>query len=149
MVIFPVTYKQLLDDPQCDVLLAEYADECSLPELGMFSPQRDLYERMEAFGSLECFGVHEGAALVGFISLITYVLPHYGKLITTTESIFLSKRYPSGRSGLKMLNFIEDFARAKGSISVLYTAPVGSRFSALLSKRKKCRHSNNVFVRAL
>lgn len=147
MLIFPVTYRQLLDDPACDALLEEYAEECSLPEIGKFSPQRDLYAAMEASGGLQCFGIYQDTVLVGFISLLIYVLPHYGKKIATTESIFLSREHR--KMGLEMLRFIEAYAEEKGCRAVLYTAPAGSRFSTLLSIRGQYRHSNNVFVRSL
>jgi hypothetical protein len=149
MKITPVTYRDLLDDPSSDELFAEYAKECSLPEIGVYSPQRDLYAKMEASGGLECFGVYDSGALVGFISLLVYVLPHYGKPIATTESIFLARSHRLGRAGRDMLDFIEARARDKECVAVLYTAPNASRFSLLLSMREEYRHSNNVFVRSL
>lgn len=148
LMIFPVTYRQLLDDPACDALLAEYAAECCLPELGEIAPQRDLYERMEASGGLQCFGVYK-ERLIGFFTVLVYVLPHYGRKIATTESLFLSKLHRSGRDGREMLNYIEAYANEKGCTAVLYTAPVGSQFSTLLSCRQPYRHSNNVFIRGL
>lgn len=149
MIIRPVSYRQLLDDPECEALLADYSEECSLPELGKISPQRELYAVMETAGGLQCFGVYENRHLIGFISLLIYTLPHYGKRIATTESIFLSRKYRTGRAGMEMLRLIEDYAKEKDCTAVLYTAPVYSRFSALLSVSRDYRHSNNVFVRSL
>jgi hypothetical protein len=149
MTIFPVTYRQLLDDAHWDALQAEYAEECSLPELGAVEPQRDLYAAMEDSGGLQCFGVYHRLELVGFISLLIYVLPHYGKKIATTESIFLARAHRRGISGMDMLGFIEAYAKGQGCEAILYTAPVRSRFSALLYIRKEYRHTNNVFVKAL
>lgn len=151
MTIFPVSYGQLLDSLEMEALLAEYAAECSLPELGVISPQRELYAAMEASGGMQCFAAYTDdlTTLVGFVTVLIYVLPHYGRRIATTESIFLSHKHRIGGAGMELLAFVEAHAREKGCAAVLYTAPEGSRFSALLSMRESCRHSNNVFVMAL
>jgi hypothetical protein len=148
MVIFPVTYRSLLDDPSWPTLMGEYAVECSLPELGELDPQRDLYAAMEASGGLQCFGVYAGR-LVGFISLITWTVPHYGKTIVSTESIFLSRSDRGQNTGLRMLDFVVDFGREKKARMVQITAPAGSRLGKLLSYLDPWRHSNDVFVRGL
>lgn len=151
MRIFPATYQQLLDSPESDALLAEYAAECSLPELGAINPQRDLYAAMEASGGMQCFAVYSDdlTTMAGFVTVLIYKLPHYGRRIATTESIFLSRKHRTSRSGMEMLKFVEAYAKEQGCAAVLYTAPEKSRFSALLSMRDEYRHSNNVFVRAL
>lgn len=131
------------------MLQEQYAAECSLPELGECEPQRDLYAAMEASGGLQCFGVYEDDSLVGFVTALIYVLPHYGRKIATTESIFLAKSHRTGHAGLGMLRFVEEHAKKNGCTAVLYTAPEGSRFSSLLEIRPDYRHSNNVFVKAL
>lgn len=148
MVIFPVTYRQLLDDPNADKLLSEYAEECSLPELGEVNPQRDLYAAMEASGGLQCFGVY-ATRLVGFTSLLTWTVPHYGKTIVSTESIFLSRSFRGSNAGIRMLDFVVDYAREKKVRMLQITVPVGSRLGKLLSLKSEYRHSNNVFVRGL
>jgi GNAT superfamily N-acetyltransferase len=149
MIIIPATYRQLLDDPHSETLFAEYAEECSLPELGPIAPQRELYEALEASGGMRCFGVYHKMALVGFVTILIYVLPHYGKKIATTESIFLSRKHRTGWAGMEMLRFIEAYAKESGCAAVLYTTPEGSRFSTLLSIRDEYRHSNNVFMKGL
>ena len=98
---------------------------------------------------MQCFGVFIEGALVGFMSILVYVLPHYGKKIATTESIFLARKHRSAITGLDMIHEAERYAKEKGCTAVLYTAPIGSRFSRLLFARRGYRHSNNVFVRGL
>lgn len=148
MLIYPVTYRSLLDDPAWPELQAEYAGECSLPELGAPEPKRELYAAMEASGGLQCFGVF-AKGLVGFISLITWTVPHYGKPIVSTESIFLSSSDRGSGTGIRMLDFVVDYGRKKKAVMLQITVPVGSRLGKLLSLKDEYRHSNNVFVRAL
>lgn len=149
MVIFPVTYRQILDDPEAQILMSEYAWECSMPELGDVNPQRELYQAMEDSGGLKSFGVYKEDKLIGFATLLIYVLPHYGKKIATTESIFIAIDHRNSVAGARLLSFLEDYAKGQGCEAFLYTAPEGSRFSALLSIKDEYRHSNNVFVRGL
>lgn len=149
-MIKPVSYAEILDAPNSKELLREYADECSLPELGESSPQRELYEMLEKSGGFQAFGVYEGETLAGFASVLIYVLPHYGKKIATTESIFLGSGYRTkGIPGLYLLDFIADYARDNGCCSFIYTAPVGSKFDKMMRLFDNYRHTNNVYLRTL
>jgi hypothetical protein len=142
-MIRPVSYATILDDPNWPALLAEYAAECSIPELGAPSPQRDLYELLEKSGVFQAFGVYDGETLVGFACVLIYVLPHYGAKIAATESIFVQKNYPLGTA---LMSHIERYAKEKDSSAFLYSAPVGSRFDRMLSAYSKARHTNNTYL---
>jgi GNAT superfamily N-acetyltransferase len=146
-VIRPVSYAEILNDPNAKALLHEYALECSLPELGYASPQPDLYELLEKSGGFQAFGVYEDEMLVGFATVLIYVLPHYGQKVATSESIFIAQSHRASSAGVELLAFIEDYARQKDCLAFLYSASEGSRFDRLLSTRY--RHSNNVYLRNL
>lgn len=150
-MIRPVTYEDILNDPNAQGLLEEYAKECSLPELGEPCPQPELYKLLESKGGMQVFGVYDGYCkddpLVGFASVLIYMLPHYGKMVATTESIFISREYRKTTYGVDLMGFIESYARHMGVETFLYSAPVGSRFDRLLASVS--RHSNNVYVRQL
>lgn len=104
---------------------------------------------MEKSGTLRTFGVFDGEHLIGFASLLLYVLPHYGKKVATTESIFITEDSRKTGAGQKLLDFIEHYAKQTGCCAVLYTAPTGSQFTQVLESRERYRHSNNVFIRQL
>jgi GNAT superfamily N-acetyltransferase len=147
ITIKPASFREILNAPEANKLFAEYAEECSLPELGHFNPQQAMYQQMENSGLLKCFVVRSGERLVGFAALLLYVLPHYGRKIATTESIFIARAYRTGCAGAELLGFIEAYAKQNGCVAVLYTAPAGSQFDRLLGLTR--RHSNNVYVRSL
>jgi GNAT superfamily N-acetyltransferase len=149
MLILPMSFAAILDRPEAKGLLAEYAAECSLPELGEIAPQYYLYEAMERSGTLRSFGVFNDDRLVGFATLLLYVLPHYGKKVATTESIFISAAQRVTGIGSKLLDFIENYARENDCTAVLYSAPTGSQFAKLLGLQKTYRHSNDTFIRSL
>lgn len=92
-MIRPVRYSEILDAPNAQALLAEYAAECSQPEFGPINPQRDLYGAMETNGAMQAFGVCEDETLVGFATVLIYTLPHYGTRIANTESLFITKTH--------------------------------------------------------
>lgn len=150
MTIRSVLYSEILDAPNAAELLAEYTAECSLPELGQTHPQPQLYQRMEESGGLQVFGVYDGKELIGFAAVLVYVLPHYGKKVATTESIFIAESHRHTGIGEELIAYIEAYARSTGCFVFLYSAPVGSRFDRLLALHYgKYRHTNNVYLRQL
>lgn len=142
-----VSYADILDAANAANLLAEYAAECSIPELGQIAPQREMYRTMEAAGTLHTFGIYRDDTLVGFATLILYVLPHYGRKVAATESIFVTRTYRSSGVGARLLRFIDEYATERGCVAVLYTAPTGSQFDKLLTL--KHRRSNSVYIKGL
>lgn len=146
-MITPVSYATLLDAPNIKALLREYAEECSIPELGYASPQRDLYELLEKSGGFQAFGVYDGDFLVGFACVLVYVLPHYGQKVAATESIFISK--PHRAMGFQLMGYLEEYAREKDCLAFLYSAPVGSRFDMMMAGFQGYRHTSSVYLRPL
>lgn len=147
--IRPVTFAAILDAPNSEALLAEYARECSIPEIGEFNPQRAMYAAMEASGGFKVFGVFHMEQIIGFFALLIYVLPHYGQRIATTESIFLALAHRRAPVWQQMRKFIREYAKEQGCRTVLLTAPAESRFEKLLMLDEDCRRSNSVFVWSL
>jgi len=149
MIIRPIAYSEILNAPNATELLAEYAAECALPEIGPIDPQADMYALMEQSRAFQCFGVYEGPELVGFASFLAYVVPHYGKRIATVESLFIARSERKGRAGNELMAAIEEYARRCGCVAILYSAPADSQFEQLLGLLRPYRHSNTVFARSL
>lgn len=143
-MIREINYRDILAATE---LLEEYSAECALPEFGEASPQPAIYEAMEKSG-MRCFGVFDGDTMVGFATLLTYPVPHYGKKVLTTESIFVAQGHRA-RFGRELLDSIEQTARVNQCAAVFYSAPAGSRFSRFLSLSVKYRHSNDIFLCSL
>lgn len=141
-----VSFGEILD---AEKLLEEYAAECALPELAPIHPSRATYAAMEKTGSFRCFGVFESGVMVGFATVLTYVVPHYEKKIATVESLFLAVAHRSGGPGNRLMRVVERYATEQGCKAVLYSAPAGSQFERLLRIRKRYRHSNTVFIASL
>ena len=143
MEIRAVSYNHVLNS---EALLKEYGDECSIPEIGAPNPQREAYGRMEQSGLMHTFGVFEGYELIGFASILLFVLPHYGKKIANVESLFLTKAHRKGFAGLKLLSYIEAWAKANQCVVMLYNARAGSRLERLLGCLSRYKRTNSVFL---
>lgn len=129
-------------------VLAEYARESSLAELGTVCPQMDTYRALEASGMFHPIGAFDDVRLAGFILPIVIVLPHYGVLAATVESFFVPHAERKKGIGLRLMKYAEELAVGLGAKALLFSAPVGGSLARVLPFRGY-RHSNQVFVRAL
>lgn len=132
-MIRPVRYSAILDDPNADALLAEYAQECVVPD---YRPQRQMYENMDAAGILHCFGAYASGRLIGFVTVISCVMPHNGKKTATIESIFVMAKYRDTGAGLDLIDQAEIFAKEDECVALLASPRVDSRMGVVLSRRK-------------
>lgn len=148
-VIRPVSYAEILDAPNVSVLLAAYGAECSVPEIGEINPQAELYAQMEQSGIFQVFGAFDGDELVGFASVLVYLNPHYGKMLATVESLFLSPIHRTSKMGQGLMSALEEYAKGRGCEAILYSAKAGSQFEQLLSLMKNYKRSHSVFLRQL
>lgn len=144
--IQPCAVSEVLDS---EVLIAEYAAECSIPAIGEINPHRDLYALMEKSGLMACFMAYDGDRKVGFSILLMPILPHYSKKVATSESIFIAKAMRRCGAGLKLKRSVKDHARDAGCVGILWSAPAGSKFERFLESSKSCQRTNAVFYESL
>lgn len=130
-------------------MFAEYAKESSIPEIGEINPQAQLYAAMEASGMLRIFGAYVEDVLVGFATILLYVLPHYGKKIATVESLFLMQSQRKTGLGKGLMDEIERCAKEHDCVAILYSAPFGSQLERLLDISRPYRQTNSIFTRRL
>lgn len=134
--------------PALEALLAEYAAECAIDGLGVPDAQIETYQRMEAAGILHLLGAFINGDLVGFVSLLVSELPHYGRRVATTESLFVAKCARKSGAGLKLLKTSEQLAASLGAVGLLISAPYGGRLAKVLP-RIGFQETNRVFFRSL
>lgn len=153
-MVRPTLLRHLFEAPNAPELFKEYAEECSLPETGEILPQAHLGE-WQAFGGAlplggaTAFGVYDGEMLVGFATVFIYLDRAHGKMIATTQSIFLTAAYRNEGNALRLLEFLEKYAEKCGCSVFSYNAPAGSRFARLFSVQGRYRQSSTVFLRTL
>jgi GNAT superfamily N-acetyltransferase len=143
-----VKYLDILNDPRSPELLAEYSAECSISQIGEPEPQREIYAAMESSGLMHSFGFYEGEIMIGFATLLIHILPHYGKLIANVESIVVQKAHRVRGAGEILKISLEEYAKDRGCVGILYNARAGSRLEKLLTLQPEYERTNSVFLRS-
>ena len=83
----------------------------------------------------------------GFVTVLTPVLPHYGKKLATIESLFVAKAYRRYGLGRALMEAVEEYSKGVGCVGILYSAPYGGRLEKVLELSKAYRKTNSVFFR--
>lgn len=140
---------EITADPALPEILAGYAKDSAIPELGDPTPSMELYRAMEAAGALKAIGVFVDGRLVGLATLLIYGLPHYaGRIIANVESVYVLPAHRPGGTGALLLQAIERFAAEAGSPVLTMSATAGSRLEVILP-RSGYRQTNTAFLKAL
>ena len=109
-----------------DSLLKAYADESQNMLTPIVSPDWDLYLHLEELGMMDFIKViNDDKTLVGFMTLITTVLPHYTEPATTIESFFVLEEYRGAGTAKKMMAMAELLAVARNAKNIMMSAPIG------------------------
>lgn len=144
VVIQRTTFNEIKDSG----LTAEYAAECAIAELPPPNMQIDQYNAMDAAGIIYPLGAYFEGTLIGFITIICSVLPHYGVKVAVSESFFVGKQWRKSGAGHKLREAAEKYAAESGCIGVLLSAPVGGDLSKILP-RVGYRETSLVFFKCL
>lgn len=143
------TADEILGADNLPELLAEYGAESSIAGIGSPDFQPDMYRMLESTGSLVPIGAFVDGRLIGFVSMITSVLPHYGQCVAVVESFFVAAAERDTGVGLKLLHEAERIAAQRCAVGILVSAPLGGRLAEVLERHKPYTETNRVFFRRL
>jgi GNAT superfamily N-acetyltransferase len=129
-------------------LFREYAEESAIAGLPPPDDKMVQYQIIANSGIFHVYGAFAGDALIGFVSILLPVIPHYGVTVAVTESLFVGRQSRKGGAGIKLLQAAEEHARAAGSPALMVSAPFGGRLAEILPRRGY-RETNRVFLREL
>ncbi len=143
-----ISVAEAFASPEFAALCREYAREASIA--GLPDPQEKLsaYQALEGAGNaaFRAYGAFVGDMLVGFVVLLTPVLPHYGAVVAVAERLCVASAYRKSGAGMLLIRQAERRAREVGSPGVLFSAPSGGRLAVLLP-RIGYRETNRVFFK--
>jgi predicted acetyltransferase len=108
-----------------------------------------MYNTLEKAGVFQAFGAYDNDTLIGFIVVLVSNNPHYGKVIGTIESFFVSKAKRKTGAGLKLLRISEIFCKEFGAVGLFLSAPVESQLAKTMEKLSPYKETNRVFFRSL
>lgn len=134
-VVRKCTVVEIMEDPAFDALIAEYAAESAVEGMPPPRAKMEAYVAMEMTGMLHPFGAFKDGELVGFISVLTPTLPHYGRLVASAESFFVTKSHRKGGAGLRLLKAVEQVAAEEGSPGIFVSAPIKGMLVEILPRR--------------
>lgn len=132
--------------PTLPALVAEYAAESTRTDLGDYNPQFQMYRKIEELGLMRFAGAWIGESLVGFAVVCVTIVPHYGKLIATTESLFVTAEARRAGAGRALMKEAENIAKEMGADGLFVSAPANGRLAAILP-RSGFTHTNQVFYK--
>lgn len=148
IAVRPSSVSAIFGADEFDALIEEYAAESAIE--GMPPPMTKLmsYVPLEGQNFLHAFAALNGNALVGFISVLAPILPHFSIPVAVAESFFVAAAHRHTMAGLKLLVAAEGKAKEIGSPGLLVCAPEGGKLFHLLPK---CGYvaSNRIFFKRL
>jgi GNAT superfamily N-acetyltransferase len=127
-------------------LLAEYASEAAIAGMPAPAARMETYRHLESAGMLHVFSALSDGQLVGFITVLAPVLPHYGVAVAVSESFFVARAHRKTGAGLKLLREAEAKAGSLGSPGLLVSAPFGGDLFHVLP-RVGYAETNRIFFK--
>jgi GNAT superfamily N-acetyltransferase len=127
-------------------LAKEYAAESAIHGLPAPVEKIASYRLIEQSDCFHCYGAFLDEALIGFVVVLTPVIPHYGIAIAVCESFFVGQAHRKSGAGIKLLRAAERHARDARSPGLLVSAPCGGRLARVLP-HLGYRETNRVFFK--
>lgn len=127
-------------------LVVEYAEEGRIP--GMPAPQFDprKYRQLCEIGVLHTRICMVDECLIGFVLVLTTILPKYSVEVAITEAFFVGKAHRMSGAGLRLLRVAEAIAAERAGGRLLVSAPFGGALAEVLP-RLGYTETNRIFFR--
>lgn len=147
-VIRAISVEEVFDSPVFAALVEEYrAESLRNPSMLGTQPDRETYVKLVGAGVMHPLGAFSGDELVGIATVMVSGVPHYaGRLLATTETLFVANKHRAGGAGMKLLRAAEEVAAMLGAEGLYVTVPVGGRLESILP-RAGYAETNRVFYR--
>jgi len=129
-----VRFKDLDEDPNFQDLLDEYIAEGQIQGLPPAECQKDMYRAIDDLDTLQYLAGYSGDRLIGFLTMVVAIMPHYGVMMASTESYFVGAEFRKTGMGLKLLKAAEKQATAMGAKGFLVNGPKGGRLLEILPR---------------
>lgn len=134
--------------PNLVALLEEYAAESAIGGLPHPNVKKEMYKDLEKAGALQTIAAYSGDTLVGFITVLAPIMPHYSVRVAVGESFFVAKEWRKTGSGLKLLRAAEGYAKESGAYGLLISTPFGGNLAQVMP-HVGYSETNRVFFKAI
>ena len=92
------------------------------------------YEMLEDAGALAVFSADYQGEMIGFITILSNLMPHYSAKLSTIESFFVLHEHRRRGAGLGLLRVAERYAAELGSHGLFVSAPSNGQLAKVLPK---------------
>ncbi len=134
VIIRKATMADILEGKNSEYVLGEYAKESSIKGMPTPTAKLDTYYHLENLGLLRVFCAFDDDSLVGFITILSTIMPHYSIVLSVAESFFVLKSHRKSGAGIKLLRLAEGVAREVGAPGLLVSAPYGGALAEVLPR---------------
>lgn len=146
IVVRRCSVKELESNTNFPALVTEYKEEAKIAELPDPDQTLSSYRLLDNMPIFACYGAFKDDLLIGFVAVLTPIIPHYGVALAVTESLFVQKQYRNTGAGLKLLREAELHAKRCYAPGLLVSAPAQGQLAKVLPKMG-FRETNKVFFR--
>lgn len=123
------TADDIISNPNFEALGKEYAAESANKRLPMPTPDLGMYQGLIQHKDLHVIGAFDDANLIGIMTILYAMLPHFGIPVAMSESFFVVKEARKHGVGQKLWDAGELYAESLGSPGFYMSAPFGSRLA--------------------
>lgn len=115
-------------------LVADHWAESEPHHRCTFNPDLDLYRSRESRGTLILLGAFADDVPAGYAVGWVYLHPHYQVQTGWHDALYLDPAHRHGPAGLVLMRAVEDAARERGAVLMLWSAKPGSRLDRILER---------------
>lgn len=148
LIIRKCTISEIENAPNISELLEEYANESSIKGLPHPFAKADTYKHLENTNSIYVIGAFIENMLIGYIIMLSPILPHYSTRVAVVESFFVQEQYRKTGAGLKLLHMAENQAKDMSAYGILVSAPFNGSLTKVLPN-VGYQETNRIFFRNL
>lgn len=148
LVIKNCTVVEIESAPNITEILEEYAAESAIKGLPHPFAKVETYKHLENTKSIFIIGAFLDDIFIGYIIMLSPILPHYSVRVAVVESFFVAKEYRKTGAGLKLLHEAEKQATEVAARGILISAPFGGNLAEVLP-HVGYEETNRVFFRRL
>jgi ribosomal protein S18 acetylase RimI-like enzyme len=145
MTIVETTVDKIFENSH---LFDNYYNEGKVSLVPDMNPSKDTYLQLESTGMFRSIGVFDGDKMVGFSMFYTSIMPHYSKLATTIESIYIEKEYRKYGTGKKLVDKITEISKESGAVNMFMSAPINSSLD-LVASSFGFTATNTIYIKSL
>lgn len=148
MHIQQITTAEFFAHPDSSGLLEGYARECANSGLPPYCPHRELYALLDENGALRTLAAFEGERMLGMLTLLVAVNPHYSVPLGMVESWYVAPEHRATGAGLALYRMAKFEAGTSGAHALYVSAPKGGQLAGVMDAMG-ATETNRVFCEVL